>query len=624
MAELRPTAREAVTAMHDYAGLRFYRDSILGVSFEAGTGRNRLCRFQAGQAISMLPEVFSVRSRVHEYGGGAWCLAGDQVCFVNEQDQQVWCVDLPGQGRPQQLTFAEGTRFADMLYVPVLQSVLAISECHTGVGTEASNRLVVIDLHRGSVNTLAEGADFYSSPAISPNGQQLAWVEWDHPRQPWCSTRLVLAQLNLEGEIVQRQVISDSYLEAAWAQPRFAPDGRLHAVVDRDNWWRIEVYTDTGWKALGPACPSNTEFTTAPWQFGLATYGWNAAGELLALGQCGGYSTLWRYDERGWQILRPGLEQTPTRLHSLVCQDNRMACVAEFGGCEPAILELSGSEHEDGVVPCRIVHGGSRPEFVPSLPVSLSIGEDEHEIPCFLYRPLDASPGQPLPTVIWTHGGPTATTAPVFKPAIQYWTRRGFMIVDVNYRGSTGYGRDYRMQLAGQWGCADVDDVVRVARALIQQGMADADAVFIRGNSAGGYTTLNALRHTDLFRGGASLYGVSDPARLGQLTHKFESRYLHWLIGAPDREAERYRVRSPLLNAGQIDVPVIFFQGEQDRVVLPEQTRDMAACLMARQIRVETHFFADEAHGFRRPENQAQVLEQELAFFRSIMALPAD
>jgi dipeptidyl aminopeptidase/acylaminoacyl peptidase len=207
----------------------------------------------------------------------------------------------------------------------------------------------------------------------------------------------------------------------------------------------------------------------------------------------------------------------------------------------------------------------------------------------------------------------------VLKPAIQYWTQRGFMIADVNYRGSTGYGRDYRLQLAGQWGITDVEDVDAIACRLIEQGRAQPDAIFIRGNSAGGYTTLSTLCRSTRFSGGASLYGVSDPARLNRLTHKFESRYLHWLIGNPTSEPERYTSRSPLMQAHRVSAPVIFFQGEQDKVVLPEQTRRMAQSLSENGIRVETHYFPDEAHGFRQPENQAQVLERELAFYRSIM-----
>ncbi|MBV0932086.1 S9 family peptidase [Marinobacterium weihaiense] len=633
------SAEAAVAAIHDYSGLRFHQGQLLGVSFDAASGRNRLCRFVEGTAVSLLPERFSVRSRVHEYGGGAWCLAGDRACFVNDKDQQIWQLDVTlggmnAQGlraggwacEPLRLTRAEQTRFADLQFDADRARLIAISETHPAAG-EAINRLVSIALSgasQGQAITLAEGADFYSSPALSPDGRQLAWIEWDHPHQPWLDTRLMLAQLDEQGRVQQVRrlhIIAGADGAIAWAQPRFAPDGRLHAVADADNWWRLHVLAGTDMQPLPGEPPAATEFTTAPWQFGLSTYGWTPRGELIAIGQCEGYSRLWRHHGTTWLPFELGV--MPSRLHALVCADEQLACVAEFGDRLPGLLHVDTGLAADDLHQCRLLHGGTRPDFAVSLPLSQSanLPDSEGRVPYFLYRPQGAPADQRLPLVIWTHGGPTASTAPVFRPAIQFWTQRGFMIADVNYRGSTGYGRDYRLALAGRWGITDVDDVQAVARSLIDQGLADPRAVFIRGNSAGGFTTLNALCHSELFSGGASLYGVSDPARLNALTHKFESRYLYWLIGDPECDAARYRQRAPLQQAHRIRVPVIFFQGEQDRVVLPEQTRAMAAALSAKGVPVETHYFAEEAHGFRQPANQAAVLKRELAFYRHIIAM---
>ncbi len=616
VAEPPISARAAVASIQDYAALRVHDGAVIGVSFDAETGLNQLCRFEGGRAISLLPQAFSVRSRVHEYGGGAWCIAGSHACFVNDIDQQIWLLPLEAAGTPRRLTRAADTRFADLHYDRYRDRLLAVSETRCSSVCEPVNRLVSIDLQTGGVAVVAEGADFYSSPALCPDGRQLAWIEWDHPRQPWLCTRLMLAQLDRQGRVELCERISDEQ-EAAWAQPRFSPEGQLHAVVDRDGWWRIETYTAAGFAPLSGNTPEITEFATAPWQFGLATYGWCADGALLALGQSEGYSRVWRHDARGWHSVELGI--MPARLHALACAGNRIACVAEFSDRLPAVLSIDTELAADDPDQCTLLHGGQMPVYPPSLPVSQFAEVENTRVPYFLYRPAGVHSNQALPLVIWTHGGPTAATYPVFKPIVQYWTQHGFMIADVNYRGSTGYGRDYRLQLAGQWGVRDVGDVEAVARDLITQGLADAGAVFIRGNSAGGYTALNALSHSDVFSGGASLYGVSDPARLNQLTHKFESRYLHWLIGDPAKAHKRYRQRSPLDHAHQIRVPVIFFQGERDQVVLPEQTHRMAECLTLNGIRVETHYFEEEAHGFRQPDNQAAVLVHELAFYRSII-----
>lgn len=619
------SADDAVTALADYAALSLHDGVVYGVRYEPHSGRNRLCRFQEGQAQSLLPERFSVRSRVHEYGGGAWCRGGTRWLFVNDEDQQIWQLDA-GATEPSRVTTHLNTRFADLHWDRHRHRLIAVSEQHGGCDSHAErahasdepiNRLVAIDL-QGQLTVLAEGADFYSSPALSPDGRYLAWIEWDHPQQPWRGTRLCRVALDRAGRAGSRQLLSD--IDAAWAQPRFSRNGVLHAVVDRDNWWRIERYDGVRFVPLPGAAPERTEFTTAPWQFGLATYGWSDDGTLYATGQRDGYSTLYRYRSACWEPLT--LTLPATRLHALCSDGERLACVAECADRLPAVLMLHPAPDANTRPDCTLVQGGEQPTTRISVPRLCRIRLPHAattDIPCFLYRPQPSGDDRPRPLLIWLHGGPTAATAPVYRPAIQYWTQRGFMVADVNYRGSTGFGRDYRLQLAGQWGRADVEDVEAVARQLIEQGLADPEAIFIRGNSAGGYTTLAALAHSALFVGGASLYGVSDPARLNAVTHKFESRYLHWLIADPAIDPARYRQRSPLHNAAAIRVPVIFFQGEKDRVVLPEQTRQMVAQLRENGVEVEAHYFADEGHGFRKAGNQARVLAREWAFYRRLM-----
>lgn len=604
------SATDAVASFHQYSSLRIFRSRTYGVRYDAEKGLNQLCRFESHHAVSLLPEQFSVRSKVHSYGGGAWCRGRDQAFFVNDADQQIWVTSLSGAIAPRKLTAYNRTRMADLQYDEAHQRLICVCETSSDRGNEPANYLSAIT-EEGRLAVLAEGADFYSSPALSPDGTQLAWIEWDHPYQPWDRTRLMLADIEPSGRLVEIRQVSD--IDAAWAQPKFSPSGSLHAVVDRDGWWSIEQLTGAGFVPLQGETPAQTEFTTAPWQFGLSTYGWAPGGELIAIGQSRGYSRLFIHKAGLWQQLY--IDQPAARLHSLVLEDNHCSCAAEFTNRMPAVLHLTIDSHTATAASATLT-GGETPDYPVTAPESrIAASKAGDEIPYFLYRPAPLD-SKPLPLIIYSHGGPTAMTAPSFRPAIQFWLQRGFMIADVNYRGSTGFGRDFRMQLAGSWGKADVEDVETVARALVSEGVADSGALFIRGNSAGGYTVLSALANSDLFSAGASLYGVSDPRRLNDITHKFESRYLHWLIGDPELESSPYNERSPLHNVDKINAPVIFFQGEEDPVVLPEQTRSMAESLRNRAIRVEEYYFSGEGHGFRKASNQIEVLERELCFYR--------
>lgn len=604
------TAAEAVASFHEYSSLRLFRRRVYGVRYDAESGKNQLCRFEHGHVSSLLPEEFSVRSRVHEYGGGAWCQGHDHAYFINDTDQQLWVASLSGQAPPRKLTAFSNTRMGDLQYDQRRQRLILVCETRDGQVGEPVNYLGAVTAE-GRLSVLTDGADFYSSPTLSPDGKQLAWIEWDHPFQPWDRTRVKLADVSDKGRLHNIRQVSD--IDAAWGQPRFAPDGVLHVVVDRTDWWSIEQLTAEGFKPLPGTPPAATEFTTAPWQFGLNSYSWDRDGHLLAIGQSGGYSRLYFHDGQSWQRLY--IDQPASRLHSLVVVDDLCFCAADFSNRLPAILHLTVDTVSETAASATVA-GGETPEYSVAVPEPRATRAGAStSVPYFLYRPV-ADSDHPRPLIVYSHGGPTAMTAPSFRPAIQYWIQRGFMIADVNYRGSTGFGRNYRMQLAGQWGLTDVEDVEAVARELVDEGLANADALFIRGNSAGGFTTLCALANSTLFTAGASLYGVADPARLCQLTHKFESRYLHWLIGDPAQDSRVYQQRSPLGNADRIQAPVIFFQGMRDAVVLPEQTRQMAESLKRRGIEVESRYFDDEAHGFRIAANQIAVLEGELSFYR--------
>ncbi|MBE0505630.1 MAG: S9 family peptidase [Marinospirillum sp.] len=566
-----------------------------------------------------------MRSRVHEYGGGAWSIISmTGVAWVNDQDQQIWLTvwdstsstsQQPNQidSSSYRLTSQMNMRFADLTYDPVRHWLLAVAEIHeeaeSAKGEEVCNLLVAICLKSGNLTVLAKGADFYAAPALSPDGRWLAWVEWKHPAQPWLNTCVRLADLDHPDQ--EAAVMRSTDDQVAWLQPRFSPDAELLAVGDIDNWWNLFKLSKT--EVPKPLTDTvQAEFTQAPWQLGLCSYGWSSHGELLAIVQAGGYSSLRRYqaDLQCWLTLSLPF----TRLYSLALSGDYAYMVAESPECLSGIIMLNLSDNR-----WHYLCGGAEPACHVSLPQARSCPLNEgDELPFFYYPPHSAS--IPLttnaapPLILLIHGGPTSSTAPVFNPRIQYWTQCGFAVADLNYRGSCGYGRRYRLMLQSRWGIADVEDAESVVDWLVSQDLADAQALFIRGQSSGGYTVLMALLSSQRWCAGASLYGISDLQRLAQTTHKFESRYLNWLIGDPD-DQELFRQRSPYYLADGWQTPVIFFQGRKDKVVPPEQTLRLQARLQQAGVRVEACLFDDEGHGFRLACNQQQVLEQEMAFY---------
>ena len=592
------SAAQAVAAGTDFAELKVSADGLFWNEFRPADGACRIWHWLHYQARCLTPDGFSVRSRVYEYGGGSFCLGGDGLVFVNEKDQQVYTQPLD-DSLPRALTQDASCRYGDVQWHD--GQVLAVEERHA---EQVEHRLVA--LGNSSRQVLAEGADFYASPAVSADGQRLAWIEWDRPAQPWTVTRLMYRARDASGHWGPAQCVAAA--EESLQQPRFDAEGRLYCLSDRNGFWQPWGEVDGQWQAL-PAAPA--DHAAAPWQLGTCTW--------LALGPQS-YLASWFEDGFGQLGLRgedgrmERFASAYTRFRSLAMDSEHLYAIAASPISPPAVIAIDRSNHE-----VRVLAGGA--EMLPAGQISLpqpihydSGGEQAHG---FFYPP--AQPQGAAPLVVFIHGGPTSACYPVLDPRIQYWTQRGFAVADLNYRGSTGYGREYRQALHQRWGESDVADACAVVEYLAAQGVVDKRKAFIRGGSAGGYTTLCALAFQDVFRAGASLYGVSDPIALGHATHKFEGDYLDWLIGDPQRDADRYRQRTPLLHAERIKVPVIFFQGELDAVVVPEQTRSMLAALQANGIDAEGHFYAGERHGFRKAENLAHALEEEWKFYCRVL-----
>ncbi|HWT68516.1 MAG TPA: S9 family peptidase [Pseudomonas sp.] len=590
------SAASAVAAGIDFAELQVGPKGLFWNEYRPQDAACRIWHWHQGAAICLTPLGYSVRSRVYEYGGGAFCLTDDGVVFVNEADQQLYRQSLQGQ-TPQVLTTGV-CRYGDLQFCNDL--VLAVEE------NRDRHRLVAIDLADGKRHLLVEGADFYAAPTLSPDARRLAWIEWSRPDQPWTATRLMVAERQGDGGFGAARCVAGDKAQESLQQPRFDSSGQLFCLTDRDGYWHPWVESATG---LSPLPSAAADHGPAPWQLGGCTWLPLSENRYLAswtdegfgrLGICGATCEEFSGDF--------------SRFRSLALDEQFIYCIAASPVTSSAVIAIDRQTRQ-----VKVLAGGITPLPAEQIsrPQTLRYSSGSGEAHGFFYPAMTAAAKPPL--VVFIHGGPTSACYPVLDPRIQYWAHRGFAVADLNYRGSSGYGRDYRQALHLSWGEVDVEDACAAVRHLAERGLIDGDKAFIRGGSAGGYTTLCALAFHNVFRAGASLYGVSDPIALGRATHKFESDYLDWLIGDPVKDAERYAARTPLLHAGNIRVPVIFFQGELDAVVVPQQTRDMVEALQSRGILVEAHYYAQERHGFRQAGNQAHALEQEWLFYRRVM-----
>lgn len=613
------TAEAAASSSRDFAELRAGHEGLFWIQYDPADGRCTLWYWRDGAADCLTPADFSLRSRVYEYGGGAFCLTLDGVAFVNEQDQQIFLQRFPGgdDRHPTALTSRSESRYGDLQFDGRRKAIVAVEETHEE--GRVDHRLVSISLSNGQRRVLVEGADFYASPAIDASGERLAWVQWRRPEQPWTATSLWLAEYGADDQLASSTCLAGAEGGESLQQPRFAEDGTLYCLSDRGGWWQP-------WQMQGAALSPMTDrfankgfdHAPAPWQLGTVSYLPTGQGSLLLTRMVDGYALLIEQDAHGKERQ---LATEYSRCRQLAADAQRFYSIASSASQGPAVLTM-----DRGTGAVTVLAGGEQPLQADALsrpqPFAFATGHEELAH-AFFYPPSNAryrglADTKP-PLVVFMHGGPTSASYPVFDPRIQYWTQRGFAVADINYRGSSGFGRAYRQRLRCEWGIVDVEDACAAVQALIESGQVDAARTFIRGSSAGGYSALCALATDAGFAGGASLYGVSDPLALRRITHKFEADYLDWLIGDPEAVAGRYRERTPLYNASSIRVPVIFFQGGLDVVVLPEQTESMVKALKEEGIKVEYRLYPEERHGFRKAANLADALEKECAFYQRLL-----
>ena len=583
-------------------------------------GRNVLVRASDGGGFDdVTPAPFNVRSRVHEYGGGAYAVSGDRIWFSNFEDDRVYM--QAGTAAPAPLTAESPTRFADLTVDPGRRRLLAVRETHRD-GAPPINDLVAISVDDGSVRSLASGHDFFAAPAPSPDGRRLAWLAWDQPDMPWDAAALWLAELDPAGVPGTPVRIAGGSGSAAF-QPKWSPDGNLWCVLDPDGWWNLHRWNDGELRCMHRA---ESEFGKPLWQLGTTTYGFDGSGGAVCTWRSGGAWRLGRLDPHGAMTEVP----SPwTSIESLVVDGSTAAFIAGAPDRSAAVVSV---DLETGAMSVhRTSSALSIDEGMLSRPVAIGYptGDGTETAHGYYYSPRNAScrapAGELPPLLVMSHGGPTGATSDTLNPATQFWTSRGFAVLDVDYRGSTGYGRAYRERLYGEWGVVDVQDCVAGALHLAETGRADGERLAIRGGSAGGYTTLSALTFHDAFRAGASYYGISDLEVLAADTHKFEARYLDRLVGDWPADRELYRARSPIHHASCLRCPIIFFQGLDDRVVPPNQAELMVDALDARGLPVACLMFEGEGHGFRHADTMRRCLEAELLFYARVFGFePAD
>jgi dipeptidyl aminopeptidase/acylaminoacyl peptidase len=578
-----------------------------------------------GETVDAIPTGFSARTRVHEYGGGAYLVDDETIFFSNFDDQRLYR-QQPG-GDPTPITPEPASpaalRYADARLSPDRRLIVCVRESHER--DEVTNELVAVPVDGSAAPwVLTSGHDFYSFPRISPDGRTLAWTSWDHPRMPWDGTELWIAELSAEGALGEPELVAGGAEESIF-QPAWSPDGRLHFVSDRSGWWNL--YRRDG-ESDEPLAPMEAEFGLPQWQFGTSTYDFLPDGRIACAYSQGGRERL--------GVLRPGTgavedvtsTHLPVGLPRLCSAGMRLTFVGANPTQAPAVVSL---DLEAGSL--ELIARSTEREVDPgyiSVPRALEFPTEEGlSAHAFFYSPVnrdfEAPAGERPPLVVVSHGGPTGQTESALDLEIQFWTSRGFAVVDVNYGGSSGYGRAYRERLRGTWGVVDTADCLNAARHLASEGEADGDRLTIRGGSAGGYTTLCALAFHDLFAAGASYYGVADAELLALHTHKFESRYLDGLIGPYPEAADVYRARSPIHAADRISCPVILFQGLEDEIVPPPQAEEMVAALEKNKVPYAYLAFEGEQHGFRLAETIRRTLEGELYFYSRILGFePAE
>lgn len=594
----------------------------------AESGRTTLIRYTPGngERVEMTPNPFDVRSRAHEYGGGAWTARDGIIVVSNGTDNRLY--RITDSSEPQPITPEGPWRFADLVIDTDHNRLIAVREDHTLEDVEPINTLVQLELegpNEDGGQVIISGTDFVASPALAPNGKSLSWIQWNHPNMPWDGTELWYADVDLDGTLQNIRFVTGGKDDSIY-RPRWNNTGLPVFVSDRSGWWNL--YADRGEKGIVPLRAMEAEFGEPQWVFGMSTWDFMANGSVVCAWTQNGVwhlgrldveaGPLHRYDIPFTEIANVSVQQESSHILFIGASPTEPSCVVR--------LEIESGEYE---VLRRSIDAEIDPDAV-SIARPLSWTSDDGETAHGFYyppvNPLYAGPDKELPPlIVKSHGGPTGSTSSAFSLSNQFWTSRGFAILDVNYGGSTGYGRAYRARLDGAWGITDVQDCVTGAEMLADQKLVDPARMAIKGGSAGGFTTLAALTSTPLFSAGVSSYGIGDLEAMTRDTHKFESRYLDRLVGPYPEAKSVYIERSPIHHLDRLDSAMLLLQGLEDKVVPPNQATMMAEAVRGKGLPVAHIEFPNEGHGFRRAENIRAAIEAELSFYGQVFRfMPAD
>ena len=565
----------------------------------------------------LIPKAYSARSRVHEYGGGVYCIADNGIYFVNDNDQNIYF--CPTNSKPIAITQNTTYCYADLQVDEHNQRIICVQQQANNV--EDINSLISIDLHTHNISTLHSGNDFYASPRISPCGRKLSWLCWNHPDMPWDTTSLWLADINDKHQLSNIKTIQHPESDdVSIFQPEWSPDNQLYFISDLSGWWNLYRYEEDSIQFISH---EKLEFGLPQWVFAQSSYSFINDSTILCAPINNGVASLATLN-----IASGNLKTIPTEWNSfssIQAIGDHYSFIAASPNSFPEVISLQSGQSQSLRQSCQTQLDTGYYSYGKAIHFKTRHNDDAFAI---YYAPANkdfaAAINEKPPLIILCHGGPTAMADPSLDMRKQYWTSRGFALLDVNYSGSTGYGREYRERLNGNWGIRDAEDCCDAAQHLVEMGLADPEQLIIKGGSAGGYTVLCALTFHDTFSAGASYYGIGELESLLADTHKFESRYLDRLVGPYPECKAVYQQRSPINYVERLNCPVIFFQGTEDKVVPKEQAEKMFTALKDKGIPVAYVPFEGEQHGFRKAETIQRALEAEFAFYAKIFGIPIE